>query len=237
VTLSDGHEVRGRSVILAGGVDYRRLAVPGVEELIGRGVYYGAAVSEAPAMAGRPVVVVGGGNSAGQAALHLAKVADRVTLLVRGPRLAASMSDYLVGQLGATRNVEVRHRCEVRAVTAADDRLESIVVEHLDDASTEELAAAGLFVLIGSVPRTEWLDGVVARDPGGFVLTGAAVDRSSLADPERAPVAFATSVPGVLAIGDTRHGSVKRVATAVGDGAGAVAQLHAYLAASAGVSG
>lgn len=224
-------------MILAGGVDYRRLDVPGVEELIGRGVYYGAAVSEAPAMAGRPVVVVGGGNSAGQAALHLAKVADRVTLLVRGPRLAASMSDYLVGQLKATRNVEVRHRREVRAVHAVDEALESVVVEDLDHATTEELAASGLFVLIGSVPRTDWLDGVVQRDPGGFVLTASAVDRSLTADPERTPVAFETSVPGVLAIGDTRHGSVKRVATAVGDGAGAVAQLHAYLAAAEGTPG
>jgi thioredoxin reductase (NADPH) len=229
VSLSDGSTVRGRSVIVASGVDYRRLGLPGLEEMIGRGVYYGAAVTEAPAMAGRPVFVVGGGNSAGQAALHLAKYAKQVSLLVRSDSLASSMSDYLIGQLQSTRNVEIRYRTAVVGGAAVDGCLDSVDLQHLDDERIERLPARGLFVLIGSRPHTAWLEGVVERDPGGYVRTGADVESAS-PDLDRSPLPHETSMPGVFAIGDTRRGSVKRVATAVGDGAGVIQLLHGYLA-------
>ncbi len=236
VRLSDGSQVRGRSVVVATGVDYRRLGVADLEAMIGRGVYYGAAVSEATAMAGKPVFVVGGGNSAGQAVLHLAKYAKQVTLLVRGEGLAASMSDYLIEQLRSTRNVEILHRRAVVGGTAVDDCLDRIEVQHLDSGRTDELPAGGLFVLIGSRPHTDWLDGTAQRDESGYVLTGGDVARDELDGTARAPLALETSVPGVFAIGDTRRGSVKRVATAVGDGAAVVQVLHGYLAdASASV--
>lgn len=230
VVLSDGNRVRGRAVIVATGVDYRRLGVPELEDLVGRGVYYGAAVSEAPAMVGHPVLVVGGGNSAGQAALHLAKYAQQVTMLVRGPSLAASMSDYLIGQLRSTRNVTIRHRATVVGGRAADGCLEAVEVEDLDDGHHETLPARGLFALIGSSPHTAWLDGIVQRDEAGYLVTGTEVDRAAALDPDAVPRPFESSIPGVFAIGDNRRGSVKRVATAVGDGAGVVQLLHGYLA-------
>lgn len=229
VALSDGSQVRGRSVVVATGVDYRRLGIDDLEQLVGRGVYYGAAVSEAPTMAGRPVFVVGGGNSAGQAALHLAKYARQVSLLIRGESLSASMSDYLIDQLRSTRNVDIRYQIAVTGGEAVDGCLDRIEVQHLDDASTEVLEAGGLFVLIGSRPHTAWLDGIVQRDEGGYVATGADVGRAGLDESSRWPLPFETSMPGVFAIGDTRSGSVKRVATAVGDGAGVVQLLHDYL--------
>ncbi|MDP3893080.1 FAD-dependent oxidoreductase [Nocardioides sp.] len=221
VTMSDGSEVRARSVIIANGVDYRRLGVPELEALVGRGVYYGAAVSEAPSMAGQQACVVGGGNSAGQAALHLARYAQHVTLLVRGPSLAASMSDYLIGQLEATRNLTIRYERAVVGGRAVDGCLEAVTVADPKVAgATEEIETSGLFVLIGSVPRTAWLPEAVERDESGFVRTGSG--------PARMPLE--TSVPGVFAIGDVRSGSIKRVATAVGDGATVIALLHGYLA-------
>jgi thioredoxin reductase (NADPH) len=214
VTLSDGSLVRARAVVIATGVDYRRLDVPELEELVGRGVFYGAAVSEAPSMTGEQVCVVGGGNSAGQAALHLARYAKHVTLLVRGPSLAASMSEYLIAQLEATRNVTIRYRTAVHGGRAADGCLVAVSVGPPDGEAVEELEATGLFVLIGSVPRTSWLPDEVRRDEAGFVRTEG----------------LATSLPGVFAIGDVRAGSVKRVATAVGDGAAVIALIHGYLA-------
>ncbi|MCW2851695.1 MAG: thioredoxin reductase [Nocardioides sp.] len=218
VTMADGSVVRGRSVIVATGVDYRRLGVPELDELVGRGVFYGAAVSEAPSTAGERVCVVGGGNSAGQAALHLARYAKHVTLLVRGPSLAASMSDYLVGQLEATRNLGIRYHSAVVGGRAVNGCLEAVTVADTGDAgATEEIEAAGLFVLIGSVPRTSWLPEAVQRDEFDFLLTGGTLP-------------LETSVPGVFAIGDVRAGSIKRVATAVGDGATVIALLHGYLA-------
>jgi thioredoxin reductase (NADPH) len=214
VTLSDGSLVRARAVVIATGVDYRRLDVPELEELVGRGVFYGAAVSEAPSMTGEQVCVVGGGNSAGQAALHLARYAKHVTLLVRGPSLAASMSEYLIAQLEATRNVTIRYRTAVHGGRAADGCLVAVSVGPPGGEAVEELEATGLFVLIGSVPRTSWLPDEVRRDEAGFVRTEG----------------LATSLPGVFAIGDVRAGSVKRVATAVGDGAAVIALIHGYLA-------
>lgn len=232
VRMSDGSVVLTRSVLVATGVDYRRLDVPTLEELLGRGVFYGAAVSEAPSMSGRPVCVVGGGNSAGQAALHLARYAAHVTLLVRGPTLAASMSAYLVEQLEATRNVSIAYHRTVTGGRQADGSLVAVTVADPRssgaDAATEELEAAGLFVLIGSVPRTGWLQGAVACDEAGFIRTGAGTLRDG--DRERPALPLETNLPGVFAIGDVRAGSIKRVATAVGDGASSIATLHSYLA-------
>jgi thioredoxin reductase (NADPH) len=230
VSLSDGSQVRGRSVVIATGVDYRRLDVPELESLVGRGVYYGAAVAEAPSMMGQEVYVVGGGNSAGQAALHLARYARQVTLLVRGPSLAASMSDYLIAQLEATRNVAIRYHSAVLGGREVDGCLAGLTVGDPRDGDTEEVSAAGLFVLIGSVPRTSWLPEGVARDEAGFVRTGP--DTTSTAGVMRAEtrLPLETSMPGVFAVGDVRSGSIKRVATAVGDGATVIALLHGYLA-------
>lgn len=228
VSLSDASVVRARSVVVATGVDYRRLGVPQLEALVGRGVYYGAAVSEAPSMAGQRVCVVGGGNSAGQAALHLARYAKHVTLLVRGPTLRVSMSDYLVSQLEATRNVSLRYRTSVVDGHEEDGALAAVTVRRAHETATEELEAAGLFVLIGSVPRTAWLPDTVQRDDAGFLRTGR---DCVLEEPgSRSPDQLETSLPGVYAIGDVRAGSIKRVATAVGDGATVISLLHGYLA-------
>lgn len=220
VALSDGTEVRARTVVVATGVHYRRLGIPELEELVGRGVFYGAAVTESRAMAGHPVQIVGGGNSAGQAALHLAKYATHVDLLVRGPDVALSMSDYLVELIHRTRNITVTHNAEVTCARAVDGVLAAIEVTH-GGGRVEWIPSRGLFVLIGSVPCTEWLEGVVALDGTGHVVVGAdaGVGRSPLE----------TSLPGVFAIGDARAGAMNRVATAVGDGAGVVPLVHRHL--------
>lgn len=227
VELSDGGAARARSVIIATGVSYRLLGVPLLEKLVGSGVFYGAAVTEAKEMSGRQVFVIGGGNSAGQAAIHLARYAEHVTILVRSSTLSASMSEYLIEQLESTANVSVRYRAQVSGGEEADGRLSGLVVENLDDGSESAEPASGLFVLIGSSPHTDWVDGILQRDKGGFILCG-----PDIVDPEhgRDPFLVETSMPGVFAVGDVRSGSVKRVATAVGDGAIAVQQLHSYLA-------
>lgn len=235
VTTSDGGVVRGRTVVVATGVDYRRLGVPQLEALVGRGVFYGAAVSEAPSLAGQRACVVGGGNSAGQAALHVAKYAEHVTLLVRGPSLAASMSSYLITQLEATRNVTLRYGTSVVGAREQDGCLTAVEVTATGSpaAAVEEIPASALFVLIGSVPRTSWLPGSVQRDRAGFLRTGATEAPGAPGDDAAAgsPLPLETSLPGVFAIGDVRAGSIKRVATAVGDGATVVSLLHGYLAA------
>jgi thioredoxin reductase (NADPH) len=235
VSISDGTVVRCRTVVVATGVDYRRLGIPQLEDLVGRGVFYGATVSEAPSMAGKHVCVVGGGNSAGQAVLHLAKYAKKVTLLVRGATLSASMSEYLISQLEATRNVAVRYSTMIVGARDQDGFLAAVKLAASGAAGAipnEEIEAGGLFVLIGSVPRTSWLPDTVERDPAGFLRTGVSRDvaNAGAARPDRMPLALETSMPGVFAIGDVRAGSIKRVATAVGDGATVVSMLHAYLA-------
>ena len=186
-------------------------------------------------MTGKHVCVVGGGNSAGQAVLHLAKYAKKVTLLVRGPTLSASMSEYLISQLEATRNVAIRYGTSIVGARDQDGFLASLKVAATGAGgatSTEEIEAGGLFVLIGSVPRTSWLPDTVERDQAGFLRTGTSLDNSKAGatTPDRQPLALETSMPGVFAIGDVRAGSIKRVATAVGDGATVVSMLHAYLA-------
>jgi thioredoxin reductase (NADPH) len=228
VALSDGQEVTSSTVILATGVTYRRLGIPTLDRLIGAGVFYGAAGVEAPALVGEEVFVVGGANSAGQAALHLAKFAARVTLLVRGTSLAAGMSDYLINQITATSNVAIR--LNTRVVDGrGEQRLEALVVEDGTTRQREEVAAAALFVLIGAEPRTDWLADVVQRDDRGFILTGHDVDARAWTLP-RPPLPYETSLPGVFAVGDVRHGSFKRVAEAAGEGSVAVGSVHRYLA-------
>ena len=231
VGMNDGSQVRGRSVVIATGVDYRRLEVPELESLVGRGVYYGAAVAEAPSMMGEHVYVVGGGNSAGQAALHLARYARQVTLLVRGPSLAASMSDYLIAQLEATRNVAIRYHAAVVGGQVSDGCLAGLTLADPRGGSTEDVSAGGLFVLIGSMPRTSWLPEDVARDEAGFVRTGPDTTSAAEVISGETRLPLETSMPGVFAVGDVRSGSIKRVATAVGDGATVIALLHGYLAA------
>ena len=228
VALPDGSEVIARSVLVAAGVEYRRIDVPSLERLVGSGVYYGAAGVEAQAMAGEEVYVVGGANSAGQAALHLARFASRVTLLVRGESLAAGMSDYLISQLRATPNVRVRLKTRVVG-GRGKERLATLVLENAQIGEREEVSAAAVFVLIGAEPRTEWLPRVLQLDDRGYILTDRGVSQEEW-PLERPPLPFETSVPGVFAAGDARHGSVKRVAAAVGEGSVAITSVHQFLA-------
>ena len=229
VGLVDGSEARARAVVIATGVSYRRLGVPELEALVGAGVFYGAGTIEAQAVAGRPAFVVGGGNSAGQAALHLSKYAERVTILIRSQSLAASMSDYLIRQIEAAPNIDVRYGCEV-AGGGGDGHLEYLLLRNRDSGDTDRMSAAGLFILIGAEPFTDWLPEAIARDQWGFILTGP--DTGHNWPLPRAPFALETAIPGVFAVGDARHGSVKRVASAVGDGSIAIRLIHDYLALS-----
>jgi thioredoxin reductase (NADPH) len=229
LTLSDGGQAFGRAVIIASGVAYRRLGILELDRLVGAGVFYGAAGAEAPAMTDQEVYVVGGANSAGQAALHLARYAARVTLLVRGGSLAASMSDYLIRQIDATANITVRLRTRVVA-GSGDSHLTGLTLEDAQQDRREQVPAMALFVLIGAEPCTDWLTDVVRVDDRGFILTGR--DLPATAWPlTRPPFPFETSQPGVFAAGDVRFGSVKRVASAVGEGSVAVGSIHQYLAA------
>lgn len=229
--LSDGAEIHSRTVLVATGADWKRTGVPSLEALQGRGVFYGAAVSEAPALIAKTVYVLGGANSAGQAAVYLARYAASVTLLIRRQSLAERMSDYLVREIAAAPNISVRSRVQVVDGVGAQ-LLESLVLEDLDSHERETVAADALFVMIGSSPHTDWLGDDVVRDRWGFIVTGPELTRSApeRLDSGRIPLYSETSMPGVFAIGDVRQGSVKRVASAVGGGAVAVAMVHEYLA-------
>ncbi len=230
VTLGDGTELSCQALILAMGVQYRRLEAPGVDALIGLGVFYGAAITEALAFRDRDVAVVGGGNSAGQAAVHLAGFARHVTLVVRGGRLEAGMSQYLVDQIAALPGIEVRLGANVSAVRGTDE-LEAVTIT--DPAGSVEVPMQGLFLFVGALPRTEWLGGLVERDGAGFIVTGPALTRVDgrvagwpLA---REPLLLETNVPGIFAAGDVRARSVKRIASGVGEGAMAVQFVHQHL--------
>ena len=229
VTLPDRRRVGARAVILATGASYRRLGVPALEAFDGAGVFYGGAGSEAHAMTGKEAVVVGGANAAGQAALHLARYARRVTLVVRAQSLRARMSHYLVREVEATPKVEVRLGTSVVG-GGGDGRLEYLVLREGAAGADETVAADGLFVLIGARPHTDWLPAEVARDPHGFLLTGADLPDDHSPRLDRLPFLLETSMPGVFAVGDVRHGSVKRLASAVGEGAIAIQFVHALLA-------
>jgi thioredoxin reductase (NADPH) len=246
VRLSDETEVAGRAVVIATGVTYRRVGIPELEALNGAGVFYGAAASEARAVEQEEVYVVGGGNSAGQAALYLSRYASRVTLLVRGGSFASSMSDYLRQQIERKENVAVRFNTRIVG-GGGEGRLQHLVLEDGATETTESVPAAALFVLIGSLPHTDWLPAEVRRDKWGFIVTDVdladgdvaagdasnAVASDGISDlapsPERTPLALETSMPGVFAAGDVRHSSQKRVAPAVGEGSSAISSVRVYL--------
>ena len=229
VRLANGSQIIARAVVLACGVSYRRLGVPALEALVGAGVVYGAAVGEAQALAGQRVFVVGGGNSAGQAAMHLARYAEQVTILIRSDSLAQSMSDYLINEIDAAYNINVRRSVEV-ADGGGDGRLEWLNLKDRQTGEVQTLPAAAVFVLIGAQPHTDWLPGDVARDRWGYILTGDGVARDAPWSGERPPLPFETSLPGVFAVGDVRQGSAKRVASAVGEGSVAIRSVHDYFA-------
>ena len=234
VTMADGSEVRSRAVVVATGMAYRRLGVPALDALTGAGVFYGAAASEAKAMKDRHVFVVGGANSAGQAAIHLARYAAQVTVLVRGRSLADSMSEYLIREIESAPNITVRCRVAVTG-GAGQGRLERLTLTGTESGAAETVDAGALFVLIGAEPRTQWLPGAVRRDQSGFVLTGTDLLQDGRPDQEwplrRMPMFLESSLPGVFAVGDVRHGSVKRVAAAVGEGSTAIRLVHDHLRA------
>jgi thioredoxin reductase (NADPH) len=237
VRLSDGREVTTRAVILATGVAWRRLGVPALEALNGAGVFYGAAGSEARAVRGEDVFVVGAGNSAGQAAIHLASYAATVTMVAIDERLGAFMSDYMVRKVQATPNITVRLHTEV-VDGHGRRRLEGLTLRDRHTGATQAVPASAVFILIGAEPRTDWLHGVVERDERGYVLTGrdlAGGGGTPAGWPlERPPLLLETSLPGVFAAGDVRYRSIKRVASAVGEGSIAVQLIHQYLAEQPG---
>jgi thioredoxin reductase (NADPH) len=230
VRLSGGGALSANTVLIASGVSYRKLDTPGFDELTGAGIYYGAALSEARSCSQQRVVIVGGANSAGQAAVHFADWAAQVTMLVRGPSLTKSMSNYLIEQIAALPNVDVRTGSQAIEATSEDGHLKALRIRHADGSETVEETDA-CFVFVGAAPRTSWLDTVVARDEHGFILAGAEV-RGAGWPLKRDPYLLETSVPGVFVAGDVRARSIKRVASAVGEGSMAVSLIHEYLAAA-----
>lgn len=233
LVLADGSELNAHAVLIAVGVAYRQIDAPGVAELTGRGVFYGAAITEALQTSGQDVAIVGGGNSAGQAAVYLSGFARQVTLLVRGASLGQGMSQYLVDQIDATPNITVRLGVNLRGALG-DQGLRAIEVEHGGAGAVDTLEVSALFLFIGARPNTDWLAGIVDRDTGGFIETGGALasdgERPHGWALPRAPYLLETSAPGVFAAGDVRHHSVKRIASAVGEGSMAVQFVHQYLA-------
>jgi thioredoxin reductase (NADPH) len=230
--LSDGSEASAAAVVLATGISYRRLGIPGLEALVGTGVFYGASVSEARASTGQEVYVVGGGNSAGQAAVHLGRFAGRVTVLVRRDSLEETMSQYLIKEIEAADNIEVRHRAEVARCSGDGGVLEAINLRDCVSGEVETVPAAALFILIGAEPHTSWLPEAIRRDDWGYVLTGPDLPAGSW-PLDRQPLMLETSMPGVFCVGDARAGSTKRVASAVGEGSVVIEQVHQLLDSAA----
>jgi len=229
VTLADGHEVSCHALVLSTGMAVRELEIPGIEPLIGAGIYYGAAMSEAALYRGQDVAIVGGANSAGQGALFFSRYARSVTLLVRAPALSPTMSRYLVDRIGATENIHVINGVEVTGARG-DGHLEQLTLRGIAGGETQTIDVAALFVFIGVAPRTEQFAGFVALDEKGFVLTGPDLRKRDVAWPlERDPLMFETSVPGVFAAGDVRSGANRRIAAAVGEGSAAIYSVHRYL--------
>ncbi len=229
VTLADGGEISAHAMILAMGVAWRRLNVPGVEDFTGAGVYYGAAQTEAVACSGEDIYVVGGANSAGQAAMYFAKYARKVNMLVRGESLVKSMSQYLIDQIDSTENIEVLPFHSV-VEAQGDTRLEKLLVKNSQTGEIKTLPTSSLFIFIGATPSTEWLGDLVQRDKRGFICTGPDVSEEMLWPLERDRFLLETNIPGVFAVGDVRHGSVKRVASGVGEGSICVQFVHRHLA-------
>jgi thioredoxin reductase (NADPH) len=234
VKLADGSDLSCKALLIATGVSYRRLDVPGAEQLQGRGVYYGSAMTEALSCKDEEVYIIGGANSAGQAAMYFSKYAARVVMLVRGPSLSATMSQYLIDQIKRTPNIEVVTGSRVAEVHGTD-HVEAISIHCADSNETNRVPATSLYVFIGAEPRTDWLAGLVQRDGRGFILTGADLVRNGKHPRgwplDRDPYWMETSVPGIFAAGDVRHGSVKRVASGVGEGSIAVQFIHQHLSA------
>lgn len=232
VKLSDGSEITCHALMISTGVSYRKLDMPGIERLTGAGVYYGAAMTEAMSCQDADVYIVGGANSAGQAAMYFSKFASKVVMLVRGESLAKSMSQYLIDQICGTPNIEVQPFSSVAQVDG-EDRLETVTIANSQTGLSETVPASALFIFIGAMPRTDWLAGVVERDEQGFILTGADLVRSGRRPKgwqrDRDPFLLEASVPGIFVAGDVRHGSVKRVASGVGEGSIAVQFIHRYL--------
>lgn len=231
--LADGSEISCNALLLAMGVQWRTLEVPGMDRLQGAGVYYGGGTSEALSCRGETVYIIGGANSAGQAAMHFSKFAEKVVMLVRGESLASTMSHYLIEQIEKTPNIEVWAKTVVTGVKG-DTRLTGITVQRYNPPEIKELPASSLFIFIGALPRTEWLGDLVERDERGFILSGPDLIRNGKRPAswtlDRDPGLLETNVPGIFAVGDVRHGSVKRVASGVGEGAVVVQFMHQYLA-------
>ena len=232
IKLVDGNEISCHALMIATGVQWRRLEAPGIDRLQGAGVYYGGGATEALSCKGEMIYVVGGANSAGQAAMNFAKYADRVVIVVRGDSLSSTMSQYLIDQIKATPNIQLWTHASVAEVHG-ETHLEEISVLCSDSNKMERVPATAMFIFIGALPRTDWLAGTVERDERGFILTGPDLmqggQRPKGWSPDRDPFLLETNVPGIFAVGDVRHGSVKRVASGVGEGSVAVQFIHQYL--------
>ncbi len=232
IKLADGNEISCHALMIASGVQWRRLEAPGVDRLQGAGIYYGGGATEALSCKGEIVCVVGGANSAGQAAMNFAKYAERVVILVRGSSLSSTMSQYLIDQIQEVPNIQLWTHASV-AEAHGGTHLEEISVLCSDTNKVERVPASAMFIFIGALPRTDWLANIVERDVRGFILTGPDLIRDGQRPKgwalDRDPFLLETNVPGIFAVGDVRHGSIKRVASGVGEGSVAVQFIHQYL--------